>query len=339
MKKIFLFVIGFLIISSISCNDDNLDFQDDDSGFQVEIPDFNFQQTVVFENSLLSYNIYQGNPSNLLPSDDFLLLELSSILFTDYAYKQRLVKVPEGTQMTRLNDNSIDFPDGTILAKTFFYYNDERDTSLGKRIIETRLLIKESNLWNVATYIWNDAQTDATLELNGMDTQVSWTNSNGNNISTLYHIPDRNECITCHQSNSTLIPLGTKLRNLNRVVERNGASINQINHLQSVGVLNGFQVNEISQIVDYNSLNFSLEERGRAYLEMNCAHCHNPSAWEESAEQDLDFRYETPLNQTGLLDEQDEIINLVSEGEMPLIGTSILDQEGIDLIIQYIESL
>ena len=110
MKRKLICAIGILIITLISCNDDDFDFQ-------VEIPDFNFPQTVVFEDSLSAYNIFKDTPSNLIPTDDFQLLELSSILFTDYAHKQRLLKVPEGTQMTRLNDGSIDFPDGTILSK------------------------------------------------------------------------------------------------------------------------------------------------------------------------------------------------------------------------------
>lgn len=332
MKKTVICLVGLLIFTIISCNDDDFDFQ-------VEIPDFNFPQTLVYEDSLSAYNIFKDTPSNLIPTDDFQLLELSSILFTDYAHKQRLVKIPEGTQMTRLNNGSIEFPDGTILTKTFFYYNDERDTTLGKRIIETRLLIKEDDTWNVATYLWNETQTNAILELNGTDTQVSWINENGNSISTLYHVPDENECIACHQSNSIMTPLGTKLRNLNRMVERNEVTLNQINHLQSVGILNDFQVNQVPSIINYKVNSNSLSERGRAYLDLNCSHCHNPNAWETPAEQDLDFRYETPLNQTGLLDEQNEIIELVSDGEMPFIGTTILDQEGVDLIIEYIESL
>ena len=332
MKKTLIGTIGLLIIIIIACNDEGFDFE-------VEIPDFNFPQTVVFEDSLSAYNIFKDTPSNLIPYDDFQLLELSSILFTDYAHKQRLVKVPEGTQMKRLNDGSIDFPDGTILTKTFFYYNDERDTTLGKRIIETRLLIKKNNTWNVATYLWNEAQTNAKLELNGINTQVSWINSNGNNISTLYHVPDENECIACHQSNSTMTPLGTKLRNLNRIIERNGISLNQINHLQSVGILNDFQVSQVPQIVDYNDDSSSLSERGRAYLDLNCSHCHNPTAWDAPTEREFDFRYETPLNQTGILFEEDKIKEALLDREMPFIGTTILDQEGVDLIIEYIESL
>lgn len=334
MKRTPLYLIGLVCLVMNACTKN-----DEFSRTEVEIPDFNFPQTIVFEDSLSAYNIYEGSQGNLIPSNDFQVLELSSVLFTDYAHKQRLVKVPSGTQMNRLNDGSIDFPEGTILVKTFFYNNDERDITLGKRIIETRLLIKESNTWNIATYLWNQDQTDASLSLNGFDTEVSWVGAGGNGLSTLYHVPSQNECMTCHQSNSTMTPLGPTLRNLNRTVERNGASLNQISHLQSVGVLNDFPVDQVSRIVDYNNLGVSLEERGRAYLAMNCAHCHHPNAWDAPAERDFDFRYETPLNQTGILYEKDKIIDAVLGGEMPFIGTTIPDQEGINLIVEYIESL
>ena len=123
MTKRIIFVIGLVVVSISACEKD--DFEDR----EVVIPDFNFPETVAFENSLSAYNIFQGSQIDLVPSNDFELLELSSVLFTDYAYKQRLVKIPSGAQMTKLSDNSIEFPNGTILTKTFFYYVDERDTS------------------------------------------------------------------------------------------------------------------------------------------------------------------------------------------------------------------
>ena len=332
MKRILICIVVLVLLTTIACERDN-------GRFRVEIPDFNFPETITFEQNLSSYNIFQDSSSSLKPSNDYHLLELNSVLFTDYAHKQRLVKVPSSTQITKLDDGTIDFPNGTILVKTFFYYKDERDTTLGKRVIESRLLIKESDIWNVATYLWNDAQTDAILELNGFDTQINWINSNGNNRSTLYHVPNENECITCHQSKSTMIPLGTKLRNLNRVVERNGTTLNQINHLQLVGVLNDFETSQIPKIVDYNDLNASLAERGRAYLDMNCAHCHNPDAWDESADEDYDFGYETQLDETNISDNKREIINNLLDEEMPFIGTTIFDQEGVSLVVEFIESL
>ena len=332
MKKNIAFIIGLILLLIISCGREEFNRN-------IEIPDFNFPTTVVFEDSLSSYGIFEGTPSNLYPSEGFELLELSSALFTDYSHKQRLVKIPSGTQMTKSSDETIDFPNGTILTKTFFYYNDERDTTLGKRIIETRLEIKENDVWNVATYIWNQNQTDAILELNGFDTPISWVDENGIGRSTMYHIPTENECMTCHQSNSKMTPLGPTLLNLNRNVERNGNTINQITHLQNLDLLNNFSVNQIGQMVNYDDLNTSLEERGRAYLAMNCAHCHNPDSWERSADREFDFRYETPLNEAGILYEEDKIKRALQDREMPLIGTTMLDEEGVNLIIEYLDNL
>lgn len=329
-----LFTIGLLVIAIVACVDDPYGFDE-----HVVVTDFNFPETVAFEKKLSAYNIYGDTPADLIPSSDFHLLELSSILFTDYAHKQRLVKVPTGTQMIRLNDGSIDFPDGSILVKTFFYYIDERDPKLGIRIIESRLLIKENDTWNVATYIWNKSQTDATLELNGLNTQVAWLDSDGNSRSTLYHVPNVNECGTCHQSNSKMTPLGPTLRNLNRNVERHEEILNQINHLQSLGLLNEFPVSKVSKIVDYKNSSASLAERGRAYLDMNCAHCHNPNGWEKSNQRRFDFRYETPLDKTGILSKKEKISRTLVNGRMPFIGTTMRDESGILLLKDYLNSL
>ena len=332
MKKV-VFAIVCIIIIIASCSKDDFDDR------KVEIPEFNFPQTISFESNLSSYDIFEGTPSNLVPSEDFETLELSSGLFTDYAHKQRLVKVPEGTSITKLADGSLDFPDGTILTKTFFYFNDERDTSLGKRIIETRLEIKESGTWNIATYLWNESQTDATLKLEGQDTQVSWINSQGNILSTLYHVPTQNECMTCHQSNSTMSPIGPTLLNLNKTVNRNSVEINQLVHLQALGLLAQFPITDIPQMVDYNDLNASILERGRAYLAINCAHCHNPSAWNTPAEKDFDFRHEIPYELTGIQNGKDRISRNIINQEMPFIGTTMMDEEGVSLLIEYFNSL
>ena len=330
-KKVF-YIIGLILLTISACrkNDDDV---------EVEIPDFNFPQTISFETSLSAYGIFDGAPSDLHPSEDFELLELSSALFTDYAHKQRLVKIPEGTSMTKSGDGSLDFPDGTILTKTFFYFNDERDTSLGKRIIETRLEIKESGTWNIATYLWNESQTDATLKLDGQDTPVSWINSQGNNLSTVYHVPTQNECMTCHQTSSKMSPIGPTLLNLNRTVDRDSIELNQLTHLQSIGILEQFSVTDIPQMVDYKDLNASLSDRGRAYLAINCAHCHNPKAWDIPAEKDFDFRHEIPFELSGVQNGKDKISRNVLNQEMPFIGTTMMDEEGVALLIEYLNSL
>ncbi|MFY0686242.1 MAG: hypothetical protein JXQ90_03705 [Cyclobacteriaceae bacterium] len=333
--RIIVLAVGLLSLLLDSCED--VDNRWDD---EIIIPEFNYPQTVEFEENLSSYEIYQGVMAELVPSTDFHLLELGSTLFTDYAFKQRLIKIPSGTQIQDLNDDALSFPDGTILVKTFYYLNDERDANQGKRIIESRLLIKENDSWNVATYIWNDAHTDARLELDGYDTQVSWLDSNGNNLSTSYHIPSKNECGTCHQTKSKLTPIGPTLRNLNREVNRNGETLNQIAHLQSVGLIDDrIELTGIPQMIDYKNHDLALSVRGRAYLDMNCAHCHNPDGWNMANKRPFDFRMETALDHSGILGKEEKIARNLVNGRMPLVGTTMIDKEGVQLIVDYLNSL
>jgi uncharacterized repeat protein (TIGR03806 family) len=333
--KVIVLAVGLLSLSLESCEVSDNRWDD-----EIIIPEFNYPQTVEFEDNLSAYDIYQGKITELVPTEDFHLLELSSTLFTDYAYKQRLIKIPSGTKIQNLSDASISFPDGTILVKTFYYLNDERDANEDKRIVESRLLIKENNSWNVATYIWNESQTDARLELDGYDTELSWLDGNGNRLSTAYHIPSQSECGTCHQSKSKLTPIGPTLRNLNREVNRNGESLNQIAHLQSVGLLDDrIDLSHLPQIIDYKNHDLKISERGRAYLDMNCAHCHNPDGWDKASNRQFDFRFEIPFEQTGIMSKEEKISRNLVNGTMPLVGTTMIDKEGVQLIIDYLNSL
>ena len=107
-----------------------------------------------------------------------------------------------------------------------------------------------------------------------------------------------------HQNNATVVHLGPTLRNLNFEVIRNGMAINQLTHFQDINRLNSFDINQVRHIVDYNDINVSLAKRGRAYLDLNCAHSHNPSGWSKPANKGFDFRNETSIGGTKILDKK-----------------------------------
>src|SRR5258705_12775464 len=131
------FLTTAVIVASILGMTILMSFKKDD----VEGPDAN---TAGFLPQLSAYHIFKGNPQNLVPEAGFHAYTLATSLFTDYAEKQRLIRLPAGTKMTKIDEDLPDFPDSTIIVKTFFYYNDKRDTTKGRRIIETRLLIKSA---------------------------------------------------------------------------------------------------------------------------------------------------------------------------------------------------
>ncbi len=302
-------------------------------------PGIDVPQTVAFEDTLSSYQIYQGNMGSLNPSSDYQQLELGSTLYSDYSKKQRLVYIPEGTQITQIDNGIPQFPEGTILVKTFYFPVDARDNSLGKQVMETRLEILADGEWNVGTYVWNEEQTDAELALKGVDTTVSWIDSTGTEQTFDYHYPSQKECVACHQLNEAVTPIGPSLRNLNIAIETADGTTNQLTALQDSGLLAEFDVSTVSSIPDYHDETLSIEERGRAYLDMNCAHCHQPNAWEESSQKRFEFRYETSLSETNIKDKSEDIRRVFQDGEMPYLGTSVVHEEGWEIVRDYLDSL
>lgn len=292
---------------------------------------------VALQPSLSDYHIFEGDPSALQPAPGFHLYELSTELFSDYAEKQRLVKVPSGQRLTPRQDGLPDFPDGTILVKTFYYYYDKRDTSRGRQLIETRLEIKSGEHWNVGTYLWNDTQTDARLVTSGLNKTVNWIDEHGIGRVISYHVPSRHECGTCHSSNDAIIPIGPKLRNLNTDVSRDGAVVNQLTYFRQQGVLGDVDPAQITALPRWQNTTHSLQERARAYLDVNCAHCHRRGGFEDGDR--LRLEYDTPLSATGLSGKGDNIVDQLSDGRMPLIGTSVVDEEALALIRSYLKSL
>lgn len=122
---------------------------------------------------LSEYGFFTGDMKQLIPAKGVMPYHLNTPLFTDFAEKARFVALPTGA-IVPYNDTAVfDFPEGTSLIKNFYYPVDFRDPSKGRRIIETRLLIREASGWRALPYIWNEAQTDAELDVAGETTTVN----------------------------------------------------------------------------------------------------------------------------------------------------------------------
>lgn len=281
------------------------------------------------------YNIFSGDPAALIPAKGFQLYELATGLFTDYAEKQRLIKLPAGKTIVAVNDGLPQFPDSTMLVKTFYYFNDKRDPLKGKRLIETRLLVKLNEQWLAGTYVWNDAQTDAVLVSKGATVPVSWIDENATRQTISYRVPAPKDCASCHNNNNLLMPVGIKIRNLNREVVRNNVRINQLQHLPNTGVMTAVDAGRFSQLPNWQNKKYSITERVRAYLDVNCAHCHSDKG--SCSSSSLRFGYEIPLADTRIEKRKDRIVNLMEKGRMPRIGTTIVDAEALTLIKKYLQ--
>lgn len=283
---------------------------------------------------LSDYGIYEGNAADLIPSGSYKLYEPSSGSFTDYAEKQRLIKVPNGFTLIAKGNGLPDFPEGTIIVKTFYYFNEGR-----KQIIETRVIIKTGTDWIAGAYKWNSEQTDALLITKEANIPVTFTDK-GNTRNINYHIPDTKDCAKCHKSNGEFLPIGIKIRNLNKNINHDGENINQLESLRNEGILAIGEISGYEKLPDWEDESVSLDKRARAYLDVNCAFCHSDGGYCSFLNIiKLRLGYEVPFDETRIAKKAGRLDKLMSKKKMPYIGTTIVDDEGLSLIKEYLKSL
>ncbi|WP_312334118.1 hypothetical protein [Sphingobacterium sp.] len=298
------------------------------------------KDNIVFRDKLSDYNLFKGKIADLVPNDQGFSYELASALFTDYTDKKRVIFLPKGKKMIASDDGLPSFPDGTIIAKTFFYPPGDTVVDSKLQLLETRLLIHKDGQWNAATYQWNAAQDEAFLLMDSASVPVSFLDNKGVERQTNYIIPSRKDCMACHRQGNHLLPIGPKIRNLNRIIAHDRDSIQQLMLLAKQEALDLRSLKGFSHLPAYDDAGQSTANRARAYLEINCAHCHNPKGTAYMTM--LDLRYESPLNETGIWLKQAKIIGRMStlgEMHMPQKGTTVLHDEGILLIKTYLKTL
>jgi uncharacterized repeat protein (TIGR03806 family) len=225
---------------------------------------------------LSEYGFFKGQLSDLTPAAGVVSYELNTPLFSDYAHKARFISLPKGG-LIRYNDSEVlDFPVGTTVIKNFFYVMDETKPGMGRKIMETRLLIKTESEWTALEYIWNDEQTEAFLEVAGGTIDVEWKDDNGTLKQVAYAVPNINQCKNCHSYNQELRPIGPSARQLNRDNDFGGTAANQLEFLYAQSLLDTFPANA-PKLAKWNiAESGTLNDRARAYLDVNCGSCHRP---------------------------------------------------------------
>ncbi len=197
------------------------------------------------------------------PLESMIPYTLRTPLFSDYADKQRLYWVPSGKLPTVMSDGSVSFPIGSVIVKSFGWPDHN-----GGKPVETRLLIHRSEGWVALPYIWDADGKDATLALGGRRIPVSFSAPAGTRHDIRYSVPNRNQCKECHSLNGEILPIGPKIRNM---VLPKGFQ----RHDMTLRPLDTGADAILPQWDDPKS--GSVADRARAYLDVNCAHCHNPA--------------------------------------------------------------
>lgn len=336
-----------------------------------------FHSADAYPERLSDWGIIKRRGDRLEFGEDVLPYDVNTPLFSDYAQKLRTIYLPPGTAAEYQAEESFDFPEGTIVSKTFFYPRGSRLAAVSARfdwngevndldlnqlqVVETRLLVRQANGWDALPYVWRG--DDAYLDLTGEVMPMAIALASGTR-SFAYVVPSRSECASCHATNHSsgeILPIGLKARHLNRRYAGRGA--NQLAGWQQRGWLRGLPNAFVPRNADWNDPEADLDHLARSYLDSNCGHCHSPSGSADTSGLMLDMSTRSfralglckpPIaagsgsggHQYGIVPGAPDSSILVYRMEtddpanrMPEIGRSLAHAEGVGIIRRWISSL
>ena len=260
--------------------------------------------------NLADWGIMRANGRDLALHDDVRPYALNTPLFSDYALKLRTIWLPEGSAAAFRTHGPLDFPVGTIISKTFYYekapgFGPDRFAVLTTAraelpepgagldleryvLVETRLLVRYDEGWKAIPYVWNRAQDSAQLAIAGDVLTIEHVTDSASDVFA-YIVPDINQCSGCHvvnHSSKLLQPIGPSAWQLNRQGMTDSAPQNQLQAWAAAGLLTDLP-EDIPEGVDWEDTTQALERRARAYLDSNCAHCHNAKGAADTSALDL----------------------------------------------------
>lgn len=244
---------------------------------------------------LSSYNLFTWSATAGFAFNDRVVpYDLNTPLFSDYAIKQRAIYVPAGAAMAFDAEQPFGFPVGSVIIKNFYFPADFRAPDANRRLIETRLMVRHADGWHPLPYIWNADQSDAVFSPGGEVRAISFVDATGAPQTSNYLIPARNQCQSCHarkadaSSPIETVLIGVKARHLNRTYDYGGevGPRNQLERFGELGMLDdSARATGVLAAYDFRPIEAAgpaalapadLEVAARSYLDINCAHCHNP---------------------------------------------------------------
>ena len=234
------------------------------------------------------------------------------------------------------------------------------------RLVETRLLVRRESGWIALPYVWDAQQTEARLMRGGDLVALTLAAADGRSEQVDYLVPDANQCAGCHSTDlksKAVFPIGPKARHLNHDFAYAGGRENQLAHWRKLGYLTGVPAGELPRNVAWDDPQAPLEARARSYLDINCGHCHSQKGAARTSGMWLDAATVEPLRlgrcklpiaagqgtgdrpwdiAPGAPDDSILTYRMQSTDPgtmMPELGRSIVHDEGVELIRQWIAAM
>lgn len=295
-------------------------------------------------NRLSETGCFETLAQDLVPASGVVSYEIAQPFWSDGAEKERFVSIPDNSTFVVDDEGDWELPIGGVLIKNFKW--------LGQNF-ETRFFVRYNNgAYGAYTYEWTGESEAELVRATGKSVKLS--------DGHVWQYPSRNECRQCHTVRAGYI-LGPETRqmNINRYYPQTQQNANQFETFKALGMLSG-NTSSLEPFPQVGSTTSSLHEKAMAYLHVNCASCHRGAGGAQSI---WDARYIVPFKDKGLCNitpitpvtefVQEYYVNpgdhtsssiwwrthQRGQGQMPPLASSIVDQAGVDLIAQWIDSL
>jgi uncharacterized repeat protein (TIGR03806 family) len=239
-----------------------------------------------------------ADTAGLVPSPQMIPYSLNVPLWSDGAAKERHFVLPGRERIHVGDDGRFAFPDGTLFVKTFYLGDPAEGARLGRRL-ETRVLLRRGADWAGYTYVWNEAQSDAIL----IDERVTLSVESGRGEQEHFldwTFPSRTDCMGCHTSAANRV-LGFRREQLDRTVASPAGPRDQFEILAAMEVFDRPVAAGGPRWPDWEDPQADLVASVRAYLDANCAMCHQPTG---PGNANIDLRWDTPLAATNLVNQR-----------------------------------
>jgi hypothetical protein len=191
-------------------------------------------------------------------------------LWSDGADKRRWLYLPAGSFIDASQTDAWEFPRGTRLWKEFSHEG---------RAVETRYIERHRDgSWRFATYVWNEAGDEAVLAPDGGIPALPVPAAPGGR----YAVPSRADCLACHGSTSVpVLGAGTLQLSPDRDPLAPGARPRRageadLRDLVARGWVRGISAALLDRPPGIPAAT-PVERAALGYLHANCGHCHNNS--------------------------------------------------------------
>ncbi len=256
-----------------------------------------------FPRTLSDSGLFDAGPGHRVKAG-LIPYSVNAPFWSDGLHKERYIALPAGEKIGFKHNQGWDFPDRTVLVKSFAIDEITGDVAT-RKWVETRFLTKHQGEWFGYSYEWNKEQTDATLvDSKGLDQEYDVRDPGGVR-KQMWHFPSRSECMICHSRAQNFV-LGLCEAQMNKDHDYGVDRIeNQLRALERLGVLKVDWLSDVkdpvkdpatlqlpnqrvgrassmlhtppgklNRLVDPYDVKQDLDQRARSWMHANCSSCH-----------------------------------------------------------------